>query len=776
MAGERKYTRIPPASTGDRITHEPHALVPYDGLVGDFILDSFVTFETSGIRAHVHSVFPETGTTGFIGVHYDIASTFAGTIPTPGENINDADGNLIATIRLTPASIDLFTANNVIVGKNNPDYGVTVDQFGSLQTTYAEGQPQLDAFGKLRTSGATHLGEYVFGNEDELTSNFSLTVTNKADKTNITSEINYSGTENSVTVEVNNPSDFAATTSKTYHHYIPGSSHLFMGTALFSGGYTLGAGTPSYTGVVRSFGLFDANNGFMFMVGPDGYLYLNIRSNTSGTVVNTIVASSNTSDSYPNFNSDYLDGSSGINNPSGMQLDLSKDNQYWIDVQWHGAGRVRFGVYHNGQRVTVHEYFHNNRYTVPVTKTASLPVCSSIYAYTNAEVAANPIWGSSGLGYSTGASSSTEVYTRSWSMSVWTEVDVDLKSLGRPQVYTSGHLEVPSTEFTYLFSMAPKPSLPGGGTNHSLYVPTKLTAYAYDNDVSGSGTPREAIVHFRIGVNSVHSGHEFSDIPGTNFQVSSAGTAFEDGNTAGIVKKIQFEDMFNGRYEDNLTDTYVNIQNGAFKNSSDDGGTHQQLISEITGSSTTSLTATADAGTSTNLVVTSTSNVLVGASISGSGVPTSTVVDAVVDSTNLTLSNATTTSYSGGETFNITNPVALRIDDTTNANIDRWVLREPFTSTFTAFNDGHLHPIDFTGLTLPTDEVYLRITGLKTGVLYTDSTLTTPLTSTGTYSGSSAKLFGFVGPQLVFSFFAHEQLNFQNPRVMFSLQWKEILQ
>ena len=874
MSGERKYTRIPPASTGDRITHEPHALVPYDGLVGNFILDTFVTFQTSGITAHIHSVYPETGTTGFIGVHYDVDSEFAGTNPTPGENINDSDGVLIATIRLTPASIDLFTANNIIVGKNNPDYGVNVDQFGSIQTTFAEGQPQLDAFGKLRSSGATHLGEYVYSNADELYENYSRTYLNKGSRATRTAAVTHDSTAKYIQAKVETPQDFAAATSNTYHHYIPGSSHLFMGTMkLNDAGKINEAQTNS--GTERQFGLFDANDGFMFRVGPTGRLYLVRRSSVSGTTTNYILASSDTSDGLPNFNGDRLDGSSGGLNPSGMDMDLTKDNIFWIDVQWHGAGRIRFGTYHRGQRIVIHEYYHGNTYEEPMTSTASLPVCQAVYFYSDSEMQNHAVYGDgSGTGGSfaglpaglvrlglTATAASGERYLRSWSASVWTETEINLQSLGRPKVYTSGHLQVNGAGFRPIFSLSPRELLSAGNIDHSLFVPTKLTAYAYDNAVTGSAQNREAIVHFRIGVNCVHSGHEFADIPGTNFQVSTAGTSFEGTNKPGNTKTIEFEDMFNGRFEDILTDRYINIQNGSFKNFPDDGGVEEQTISDITANVDISVGAAADAtGNSTTLLLddqsvtlglsssiaayattfdipsAQTSSVVIGGTISGddgaspivtplwpegtsvldisgntvtvsqpsfgaissgsnfthigliegagitgSNIPADTVIKSVDSGTQVTLSQATTGTFSGAETLTMTRPTTVTIDPSLDdIPTDRWVLREPQEVTFPLnSNSGalHLHGITGSGTNPFPRTAYIKIISLTKAFIYADSDLTQLIdTSAFTYS-SGGVVHGFKGSRVIFTFFAHEQIkNMQDPRVMFSLSWKEILQ
>jgi hypothetical protein len=68
-----------------------------------------------------------------------------------------------------------------------------------------------------------------------------------------------------------------------------------------------------------------------------------------------------------------MDGQGGAFNPSGVQLDPAKDNIFWIDYQWFGAGTVRFGVYVNGKRRVIHSIHHTNSVSVSYMTTGTLP-------------------------------------------------------------------------------------------------------------------------------------------------------------------------------------------------------------------------------------------------------------------------------------------------------------------------------------------------------------------------------------------------------------------
>jgi len=604
---------------------------------------------------------------------------------------------------------------------------------------------------------------------------------------NSAAKVIYDDTGKFAAVSVNKGKDLATATAFTYHHYVAGSSHLFMGTAAFVNAGIVGDSPEGFAnGVAIRFGAFDARNGFMFLLGPDGVLYLERRNNNSGTVVSNLLACSDattaTALGIDRFNGDLVDGSKGSTNASGMKLNLSKNNQYWIDLQWHGAGRARFGTFHNGRRVVIHEYYHNNRYDLPMNQTASLPTCTAMYAYTQPEIDSN--WPVASHPYAVAKTNGVDITTRVFSQAMWTETDIDLQSIGTPKSYATGHIPVEGGAFKYLFSLRPNPRNPNGGTDNTLIIPTKIAAIAYDAAVTTAGQNREAIVHWRVSEQTVHHRHTWADIPGTQVQVSTTGINYETLES----KNRLLEDMYIGRGEKDLTSTFIDFQNGAWKNRSDDGGTIDQNIATIVGSTTGTVTeATTSTGTTCN--VDDTTGILIGASITGTDVAAATTVEAVVDGTTLTLNQDVVSAT--GSTLTWVNPVTVTMDTVDSVRdmspaeaLDDWKLTEPFIATFPpsiAQGNGKFRAKDFDGLTLSSNDVYLYITGQTTGVLYADENFTTPITSTGSYSGGSASIMGYIGPAYVISFYAHEQPDgsdqfYQDVRAMFAIEWKEIEQ
>ena len=206
MAGEKRFTRIPPESTGDRVYMIHTAEIEYknfnsigggstdhDWLIGQrYDIAGF----GGGGKVHVHGVFDRGDGTGILAVHYNKTAKFENLEPA-ADAIISYDGVSIAQVTL---AYDVYIPANNIMGYDNPEYGMDVDITGSANIRFAEGLPQLDAWGKLRIAGATHIGDYVFGQEEVLTDNFSPSQLNGG-------AVTYNDSRNSVTIKVPGPSD-----------------------------------------------------------------------------------------------------------------------------------------------------------------------------------------------------------------------------------------------------------------------------------------------------------------------------------------------------------------------------------------------------------------------------------------------------------------------------------------------------------------------------------------------------------------------------------------
>jgi hypothetical protein len=119
-------------------------------------------------------------------------------------------------------------------------------------------------------------------------------------------------------------------------------------------------------GNLRQWGYMDDSDGLFFELNGQT-LNVVVRNSTSGTVQETRIPQSQ-------WSSNRVNGEGGTFNINNAILDVTKDNIYWIDFQWLGAGRVRFGVYINGLKIVCHEVQNTNKSPRPYMRSGSLPI------------------------------------------------------------------------------------------------------------------------------------------------------------------------------------------------------------------------------------------------------------------------------------------------------------------------------------------------------------------------------------------------------------------
>ena len=145
--------------------------------------------------------------------------------------------------------------------------------------------------------------------------------------------------------------------SKMRFNYQPGKSTNAIVSFNFEG---------KQDGITKRIGLFDEENG-LFLELSGTTVNLVQRSSASGSVVDTKVEQSN-------WDKDTMDG----NGKSGIELDFTKVQIYFIDFEWLGVGRVRMGFVVNGNLYYVHEFNNANNLTTVYMRTPNLPIRSEI--------------------------------------------------------------------------------------------------------------------------------------------------------------------------------------------------------------------------------------------------------------------------------------------------------------------------------------------------------------------------------------------------------------
>jgi hypothetical protein len=139
--------------------------------------------------------------------------------------------------------------------------------------------------------------------------------------------------------------------------YQPGKSMLILTTFCMN---------AAKANLRQRIGYFDENNGIYLEQNGLSEPSFTIRTNTSGTPVNTNTASQSS------WNGDKLDGTG----PSGISLDLDAVQIFWTDLEWLGVGNVRCGFVINGQLIVCHTFQCANQTgkTKVYMETAILPV------------------------------------------------------------------------------------------------------------------------------------------------------------------------------------------------------------------------------------------------------------------------------------------------------------------------------------------------------------------------------------------------------------------
>jgi len=352
-----------------------------------------------------------------------------------------------------------------------------------------------------------------------------------------------------------------------FHPYVPGAGIFYVFAARIAG---------EDVGVVRNFGPFDATDGFFFQTfGEDG------SGNTKLRIVHRYTLEGNATVNHvveqADWNKDTLLGTGGGTNPSGMQLDLTKINNYWVDYQFSGGGRTRWGVFFKGERIVVHEMNHANFFDGLMLQNhnplgnSNRPLC---WAIANRAGAGTPTDNNSDLFAYGGA--------------VYLEADVDPLEEALPRRYSNTNVTIPagSTSTEYGFTLTPRASLPeaelaqsqgyvlstGQVENHSIYKPELLSVTAYNS----TDDTQDVKVEVRVFQKCVMRGLNLQDVSFTTVQ--SDEDAGSTGHLAHGPEIARFTVDGTGQF--NFDNIFTTIQNGSVSNNSDQSfARNSQLLS-----------------------------------------------------------------------------------------------------------------------------------------------------------------------------------------------------
>lgn len=211
-----------------------------------------------------------------------------------------------------------------------------------------------DPFGRWRVSSPQSLFDTKFVNDTG-----SIFWTSKF-VGNSTASWNRNSASIVLTVGAASGSQVVRQTRRRFN-YQPGKGQLIVCSATF------GNGVP---GIIKRVGYFDVSNGLYFAQSGSSF-GVGVRSTSeTPTPYDTFISQSN-------WNIDKMDGSG----PSGIRLDLTKSQIFSVDFEWLGAGRVRFGVYNNGQEHHIHQIDNANVRPGVYMSTPNLPIRYAITSF-----------------------------------------------------------------------------------------------------------------------------------------------------------------------------------------------------------------------------------------------------------------------------------------------------------------------------------------------------------------------------------------------------------
>lgn len=581
MAGEKRFTRIPPESTGDRVYMIHTAEIEYktfNSVAGgstDHIWKIGDRYDIAGFggdgKIHVHGVFDRGNGTGILSVHYNKTAKFENFEPTQNDVIS-YDSQDIAQV---DAFYDVYIPAQNIMGYDNPEYGWDIDRFGSGQVTFAEGNPQITGMGSLKINDARLLASYDFSK-----SNLPNEFVNSREGGNAVSNAWDPLTRGTKLTVGTTAGERVTHTSNLFHSYEEGTSMLFVMAARAD----VETGTENNT---KLWGSFDATDGFFFQIkgsdttpggratptdaigtGPGSALRVVHRFTFNGE------ATKNHEIVQKEWNKDTLLGTGDANNPSGIKLDVSKINTYWIDFQFMGGGRTRWGVFFEGQRIVCHEMYHHNGISIGTQNhnpigNANRPVC---WAHANYGTT-----GSSSEFYAYGAGVFIEAVTDPLRASQQVSKAWDTKHFGRTDLEPywrtrqtrNGSTSFPATlksgtassgsSTQYHGSLSPIQFLSNGDENHSIYQPLSFEVSSYDIK-TGNAVP----VEIRLFYGCINRGFDF----GSPSVATPTVVVDEDADHLSHLQEIgQFVVQGDGLFRfDLLSD---NFQYGTVRNLSD---------------------------------------------------------------------------------------------------------------------------------------------------------------------------------------------------------------
>jgi hypothetical protein len=347
---ERGFIQLPPDSTGKKSGATGLLIIDFQGesspnllMVGQTIVGA--TSNAIGIITGIQRAGFANGEGQLFLDPLSVTGIFV-----VNENLN-VSGTPYALVKANSPLHTIYYQKNVIVDNDIPSRRLGIDERGAARVTFSDGAPALNSFGGLISDSPSSVRQYVHA-YDGLENEFFK-------ESGVGGYTSYAPAERAVVLSTGGTASgaYCKRTSHYYHPYQPGTTIRCMQSVVL--------GDAGKDDVLRRWGMYDDDNGVFWEL--DGHqLNVVVRSNTSGSGIDTKIPQAD-------WNIDPLDGT------VKFDLDVSKANLYWIDVQWLGVGVVKFGVYEDdGTKTICHVVPNPNNLTTAYMRQATLPVRAEI--------------------------------------------------------------------------------------------------------------------------------------------------------------------------------------------------------------------------------------------------------------------------------------------------------------------------------------------------------------------------------------------------------------
>lgn len=340
--------RVPPDSTGKRVATGCALEFQYSGATGTMHVGDLLTASTSGVLGHISKLVESSPTAGTITVDLHHGAPEAVVV---SETVTATGIGEDETATVVNVGTPYYITKTINVGQNNSFNGQHVDSEGAASVRFIDGSPTLNSFGSLLAMGVNTVGVYDFSADGAVDLFSSHTASG--------GNISYDSDKSVVSLNCTTASgSLIHYSTNKYHFYWPGRG---LGAIM-----TVASSDLGVTGNQRQWGLFDDSDGVFFEL-SGSTVNVVVRSSVSGTKIDTRVK-------QVDWNLDKLDGT-GL---SREVLHVNKITPYFIDYQWLGAGRVRFGIVGSkGNRIYCHTVENSGQNLYPYMKRGSLPLSNN---------------------------------------------------------------------------------------------------------------------------------------------------------------------------------------------------------------------------------------------------------------------------------------------------------------------------------------------------------------------------------------------------------------